>query len=187
MSMAKIGFLNLTPTALILSGCISAPIERPESNIKYFVVPAQNSDEIVPRTLLSSGEVQMFVNEAGCLKLRLVDENLLRLRPGDQTNSEFIPVFFPDVIIGSDDDGFFIQHELALEKYRNRDNIIGADPIRIGETTAFGMSNSGFRGINGANRDICKGPMQGVYLNPPFRKIVDDLGRVAYQAITSAD
>ncbi len=159
---------------LTITACAStAPTDKPETQIKYFKVSADPENPDVPPTLLSSGQVVLFVDDNQCLKVRSIISE--EMRPYvDQAEIErgYIPIFFPDVIVGSDDEGFYIRHPAAIEKYRNQDDIIGADPVRLGDVTSFGMSHPpGVPiGYNGADKDVCVGSFQGIYMKPPFRR-----------------
>jgi len=171
-----------------LSACVNTAAERPETQIKYFVVPAENwngADRGMARTALSSGEVKLYVDQAGCLRARNeIDEELKKIHPEFKQDGEFVPVFFPDVIVGSDQDGFFIRDINAIEKYRNQPDIIGADPIRLGVTTGFGISNPpGIQGVNGADQNLCAGPYRGTYLNPPFKIETNEKGQKSYRPL----
>lgn len=165
---------------LLLAGCAnSARTYEPETQIKYFKISADPEIPDAPRTLLSTGDVVLFVDDNQCLKVRSIISEQSVITPAN-ANQGFIPIFFPETIIGSDEAGFFIRHPAAVEDYRQRDDIVGTDPIRLGDVTAFGISEPMGEIIehNGANPDICQGSRRGVYLSPPLSVTKDENGRI---------
>jgi len=171
----------------LIAGCASGPTDQLETQIKYFTDPPGkwDSPENEPqRTALSSGKVVMFVDDNQCLKVRSIVSEHSIVDPAD-VDSGFVPIFFPETVIGSDEDGFFIRHPAAIEKYRNQEDVFGAEPIRIGDVTAFGISPpTGIPiGHNGANTDVCRGFSRGVYLSPPMRKVTTEDGGTTYELI----